>query len=86
MLEKVEMHSRCVGWDERFFYIEQSMWKGGECASQILIRNAVTSAAGIVPPAEVVRAMGQPVDGPALPGWVQAWINADAGRPWPPVR
>ena len=22
---------------------------------------------------------------PPLPGWVEAWITADAQRPWPPV-
>jgi hypothetical protein len=29
--------------------------------------------------------MGFSPESPALPDWVQAWIDADAGRPWPPV-
>jgi hypothetical protein len=28
VFERLEMHSRCVGWDDRFLYIEQTMWKG----------------------------------------------------------
>lgn len=82
--ERFEMRSRCVGWDARFIYIEQSMWKGTDCANHILIRSAFTSAKGIVPPAEALRAMGQSPESPALPDWVQAWIAGDAQRPWPP--
>lgn len=86
MFDRVTMHSRCIGWDARFLYIEQSMWRGGECTSHILIRSAITSAKGMIPPAELARAMGLPGESPALPDWVQAWIAADAGRPWPPAR
>ncbi len=86
MFDRVEMRSHCIGWDARFFYMEQSMWKDGECTSHVLIRSATTSRAGIVPPAQVARALGVSEVSPALPGWVQAWIAADAERPWPPQR
>ncbi len=82
----VEMHSRCIGWDARFFYMEQSMWRGAECTSHMLLRSAVTSAAGIVPPEQVIVAMGLSQPSPALPDWVAAWTQADARRPWPPER
>ena len=77
-----------VGWDERFVYMEQSIWTRGECCNQILLRVAVVGGGGrkgIVPPAQVVRAMGQDIVSPPLPDWVKAWIAADAQRPWPPV-
>lgn len=77
---------RVIGWDDRFTYIEQSFWRGEECTSHMLLRSAFTSKAGIVPPVEVLRALGQPEESPALPQWVQAWIAADALRPWPPER
>jgi acyl-CoA thioesterase FadM len=84
MFERFEMRSRCIGWDARFIYTEQSMWKGDECANHILIRSAVTSAKGIVPPVQVLDALGHTGDSPDLPDWVQAWIAAEATRPWPP--
>lgn len=83
--QRFEMRSRCIGWDARFFYIEQAMWLGEDCANHILIRSAITSKEGIVPPARVLEAMGQPQQSPELPGWVQAWIAADAERIWPPA-
>jgi acyl-CoA thioesterase FadM len=85
VFSKLTMHSRCLGWDRRFLYIEQSMWRGGECTSHALIRMAVVGKSGMVPPAEVASAMTAE-EGPALPAWVEAWIAADATRPWPPAR
>lgn len=84
--DRVEMHTRCLGWDGRFIYTEQSLWKGADCANQILLRSAVTSRDGIVAPARLMVSLTLDGTSPALPGWVQAWIAADAQRPWPPDR
>ncbi|WP_343080537.1 acyl-CoA thioesterase [Ostreiculturibacter nitratireducens] len=84
--ERLEMRSRLLGWDRRFLYVEQSTWKRGECASHVLLRLAVTGTAGIVNPSEVLAAMGHPAASPSLPAWVEAWIAAEAQRPWPPER
>ncbi len=70
----------------RFIYMDQSMWRGGDCTSQVLIRSAVTGPEGIVAPARLIAALGQPDESPPLPAWVQAWIEAEATRPWPPLR
>jgi len=88
MFDRIEMHSRMVSWDDRFMYLEQSMWRrDGQCASHILYRSAVTGRAGIVPPSEVLAALGQPgLAAPPQPDWVRAWIEADAARPWPPMQ
>jgi acyl-CoA thioesterase FadM len=86
MFMPLTMHTRCVGWDARFVYMEQSLWNGEECTSHVLIRSAIVSKAGIVPPREMALAMGGPAESPPLPDWVQAWIHAEAARPWPPAR
>ena len=86
MFDRIEMYSRLLGWDERFIYMDQTMWVRGACTSQALLRSAITQGKrGIVPPAEMAVAMGLSGESPALPGWVQDWIAADATRPWPPV-
>lgn len=84
LFDRVEMVTRCIGWDARFFYTEQSMWKDGDCTSHILVRSAVTSKKGIVPTADVLKAMQRDAQSPPLPEWVLGWIDTDAGRPWPP--
>lgn len=85
--EKIEMRSRLVCWDDKFMYLEQSMWKkNGECANHALYRSAITGKNGIVPPTEALKQMGLRSDPPLMPKWVAAWIAADATRPWPPVQ
>ena len=83
--ERFEMRSRAVGWDSRFVYLEQSMWKrDGRCASQVLYRSAVTDKNGIVTPDRVMESMERVEQSPELPNWVAAWISAEDQRPWPP--
>lgn len=84
MFQKVEMHSRAIGHDARFIYLEQSMWRNGEAVSAVVYRSAVTDRNGIVPIERVLAAMGAEDWQPELPSWLQAWIAADAQRPWPP--
>lgn len=86
MFDRLEMRTRLLGWDKRFLYTEQSMWRGAECTSHVLVRSAVTSKSGIVAPTELARALGVDEQSPALPDWVRAWAEADALRPWPPDR
>ena len=86
MFSRLTMQTRCLGWDDRFVYMEQSMWKGDDCTSHVLIRSAIVSKAGMVKPADMATAMGIAPQSPPLPDWVTAWILAEATRPWPPAR
>lgn len=85
MFHRLEMRTRIVGWDARFLYIEQSMWRNGECTSNALVRNAVTGADGLVSMADAAIALGVDPISPPLPEWVTAWSQADSLRPWPPL-
>jgi len=84
LFDKLEIRSAAIGRDARFFYVQQSMWKGGEATSSALYRLAVTGPDGIVPTDDVVAELGEPDWNPALPDWVQGWIESEAMRVWPP--
>jgi len=85
--QRFEIRSRALGWDDKFIYLDQTMWLAdGRCAGQALNRSAVTDRAGLVPPEKIMSAMGRAEPSPPLPPWVAAWIDADARRPWPPEK
>lgn len=85
--QRFRMESRMIGWDARFVYLEQSMWRGETCLGQAVFRAALTDAGGIVAPARALEAL-ELADHPGmeLPAWVTAWIAAEDARPWPPER
>lgn len=85
MFQRIEIRSRVLGRDDRFFYLEQSMFTKAGAASNIIYRTAVTDRNGIVPTDEVVKEMGWPDWRPALPDWVARWAEAESLRPWPPA-
>lgn len=83
--QRFTMRSRPVCRDDRFLYLEQTMWVGKEAASNILYRSAVTDRNGIVPTARVAEALGRPDWNPEPPDWVKNWIEAEGTRIWPPI-
>jgi len=84
VFDRFEVRSHALGWDQRFLYLEQSMWRGNDCTSHVLYRMAVTDVDGIVDTGRVAKALGVDTTSPPLPEWVLAWVNAEAKRPWPP--
>jgi acyl-CoA thioesterase FadM len=84
MFDRLQMVSRLAGWDQKFLYIDQSLWRDGECTTQVLNRTAVTSSGGIVAPARLLEAAGFRDAPRPLPQWITSWAEAEAQRPWPP--
>lgn len=87
LFDRFEIHSKPIGWDDKFFYMEQSIWKpDGRCAGHMLCRAAVTDAKGIVAPQIVTAKIGHDIASPEFADWVLAWIAAENAKPWPPER
>lgn len=84
MFDKVTMRTQVIGLDEKWIYIAQSIWIKGQPSSSALLRTGVTAKGKVIPSAEVAEAFGTGEWNIEMPAWVQAWIDADAGRDWPP--
>jgi acyl-CoA thioesterase FadM len=84
----LEFRSRFVARDERFIYIEHAMYLGAGTgavpAFHNFCRTVITANRKIVPPQQVMAALGAPDWNPALPDWAAALVAAEAMRPWPP--
>lgn len=85
LFQRLEMRTRFIGVDERFLYIEQGLFRGGDCAAHAVLRAAITTGRGIIPTAEVLGRLGMERAGVPVPGWVAEWDAAERHRPWPPM-
>lgn len=85
LLDKVTMKTCVCAIDEKWFYVEQTMWVKNKCTCHALLRTAVTNIMTGKPIAtnEVLSALGY--NDIRLPAdeWVKAWIEADRLRPFP---
>lgn len=84
-MDKVTIKTRVVAIDERWIYIDQSMWVNGQATCSALLRTGVTNimTGKVMPTAKVLDTLGY--NGLTMPpdAWVQAWIDADKLRPFP---
>ena len=86
VMQKLELRTRALGWDDRFIYFDQAFWRGDDCCAHAVIRTAITTGKGFVPTSDVARALSYDPVSPPLPVWVRAWDAAEKDRPWPPQR
>ncbi|HEX6251561.1 MAG TPA: thioesterase family protein [Gemmatimonadaceae bacterium] len=70
------LHSRVVGWDEKWFYIEQRFLREGEVHSWGLVRVLLRGREGSLAPASVLAAFGRPTRSPELPPACVEWRRA----------
>lgn len=85
MFDKVSMHTQMMGYDERWIYIEQSMWVDGQPASSVLLRTAITHQGKMIPSQNVLDAMGISDWKPEPSQWLLDWVASEEERPWPPT-
>lgn len=83
--DKVTMKTRLAAIDERWFYMEQTLWVGGKCTCHALLRTAVTSikTGKALPTKDVLESLGYGDIQMPPDEWVQAWIAADKLRVFP---
>ncbi len=81
-MHKFTVTTRMLCHDQRWFYFLQEIHRNGEICTSSLMKAGVIAKTGLVAATEVVAAMGQAGWGDEIPGWVQAWIDAEGERPW----
>lgn len=79
--QKFEVHTKIAGMDDRWFFMQQDLFREGFQHTGALFRTAVVSKSGIVPPEKVFEEMGV-LWQPTMPDWVLEWDKSDVARPW----
>ena len=79
--ERFEIRSRVVGWDERWFYMEQTVEKDGQLCAIAHVRLAIRAKEGsVVAPVEVVNLAQPGLASPELPPFVAQWRDIEDAR------
>jgi acyl-CoA thioesterase FadM len=73
-LEKFSLTSRMLGWDEKYFYIEQrfTVEEDKLCAVS-LVKGLFIAGGEKLKPEDILRLVGQPPLAPELPDTIRQW-------------
>jgi acyl-CoA thioesterase FadM len=66
VFQRFELRTRVAGWDDRWIFIEQQFVKDGAIAAAATLKTAIRDAAGLVPTADVLAALGSDLISPVL--------------------
>ncbi len=72
-----ELRTRLLGWDERWFFMEQSFTRGGEVMARAIVKALFVGPEGRVPPQALVDATGYEVEPPEIPKAIRRWEEAE---------
>jgi acyl-CoA thioesterase FadM len=79
--ERFDVRSRVVGWDEKWFYVEHIVERGGVFCAHAYVRTVVRKRDGNATPGEVLALLGrEDMPSPPLPEFVLTWRDAEDGR------
>jgi acyl-CoA thioesterase FadM len=77
LFQSFDIHSRLLGWDERWIFLEHRFVRAGRVIGVVAIRGLFRSERGALSPAEFLHSLGGPSASPALPEWVLLWHQAN---------
>ena len=79
LFEAFEIHSRMLGWDDKWVFMEHSFVRNGRVLGVVIMRGVFRSAKGLVHPQEFIRAMNLDPQSPELPDWLTNWSQSCDG-------
>lgn len=75
------LRTSLVGHDGQWFYFVQEFVRQKQMAAQAVVRAGLRTEKGLIPSKAILEAFGRNDWAPPLPGWIRAWIEAEAARP-----
>ena len=77
-LDRFKLRTRLLGWDDKWFYLEQRFERNGESVALGWIKGLLRNRGGNIPPAELLRHLGYTLPPPEMPEAVRAWIQSES--------
>lgn len=73
LFQRFEVHTRMLGWDEKWSFVEHRFWKDGRIIAVVVMRGLFRSRSGTVTPSELAKTLGLEEESPPLPQWLCEW-------------
>lgn len=77
LFQAFELRSRVIGWDEKWFFIEQTFCRNQEFIGSGWIKGLLKSRKGLVSTREVLAALNFALPSPDLPPGLRLWLQSE---------
>jgi len=78
LFQSFEIHTRILGWDEKWIYFEQRFVRHGELYALGVVKALMAGNQRLVTTEKLFSATGHaPRPSPALPDWVHTWLESE---------
>ena len=84
--QSFELHTRLVGWDRKWFYLEQRFIHRGRVMARALVRAAIVGKGRTLNCDEVMAVLGVTMSSPEVEEEFQTgWVTRQGTKPLPPL-
>lgn len=73
LFEQFEIHTRMVGWDHRWGFLEHRFVREGRVLGVVAVRGVFKAPDGPIEPQMLLDAVGVKRESPPLPQWTREW-------------
>lgn len=77
LFERFDLQTRIVGWDEKWYWIEQQFLVGDELRADAVLKVVFLHGRETIPPAKVNAALGLDLPPNYVPEWIAHWIETE---------
>lgn len=78
LFQRFQITTQIIGWDDTFFYIAHQFKRKKELSALCLVKARMLRAnGGKISPSAVVQLIDPKLQSPALPNWLEYWLQAD---------
>ena len=76
--QRYKLRTKVIGWDEKWFYIEQRFERGNRTVAVALVKALFRGDHRNIPPEETLRLIQVNIDPPVIPDKIKKWLSMEA--------
>ncbi len=76
--QKYQLHTKVIGWDEKWFYIEQRFVRKNRTIAVALVKALFRGDHRNIPPEETLKLIHVNIDAPLMPDKILKWLSMEA--------